>query len=197
VEDLEEAYFKDSNFIAIPKRRFNQSGRRRSARASCSSCGRDLFMVAVAKFPVEERLRDKWRGYLIDTWLHVTRSPYKCSDCDLIVLCNYESFQIGLAGTVPQVYRMAIPSWWSARLCSTLMLRRCERLESFINMEDVWNKLSGSTSSVYVPILPEVSMSNDWTPPQTPIHLTFLRYMGVMILKSIGYRAQGCVIYAY
>jgi hypothetical protein len=127
----------DSNFIAIPKRRFNQSGRRRSARASCISCGRDLFMVAAAKCPVEERLRDKWRGYLIDTRLHVTESPYKCSDCDLIVLCNDGSFQTRMAGTIPQVYRTTIPSWRSARLCSTLMLSQCERLKSFINMEDV------------------------------------------------------------
>jgi hypothetical protein len=126
VEGLREAYFKDSNFIALLKQRFNQSGRQLSARASCISCGRDLFMVVAAKCPVEERLRDKWRGYLIDTRLHVTDSPYKCSDCDLIVLCNDESFQTGMAGTVPEVYRIAIPSWGSARLCSTLILRRCE-----------------------------------------------------------------------
>jgi hypothetical protein len=63
-------------------------------------------------------------------------------------------------------------------------------------MEDVGNGLSGSTPSVCVSILLEVSMSNDWT-PQTPIYLMFLRYLALMIVKSIANRAQNFVAYAY
>jgi hypothetical protein len=81
-------------------------------------------MVA-AKYPVEERLRDKWRGYLIDTQSHVTESP--ATIAILMSCATMNPFNQGWPG--------------SARLCSTLILRRCERLKSLITMEDDEKKI--------------------------------------------------------